>query len=189
METTLEAQTGQLWNKTFPQPATDPAKEVCCICQHATAREGLLSYNRDKVCAFCATYFTPDAVPELPRIKTRIEVLGAWAKFADDLGQWETNVFNHLRCHRLAVEDGLPEALRLWAGGSLIDDGKQSEVLGELWPLLALERVMARLEVAITLAHEFELGADTYDVTGAITRPEVLPVWELWLRANAIARP
>jgi len=160
---------------------------ACSVCEETFfERHGSLQLRFEAlVCPFCAVYLGCAPRPALvPPLDDDIELLGAWSLFADDLIQWHLSVSWKYRQAKLDLDALLPEALTVWALGSLYDTGAQQAALMEMWPFLAYGRILKLTETAATYADRLHDTPDVTAIRAALALPDVGRVWELWLAAN-----
>jgi hypothetical protein len=166
---------------------TTEERAACSVCEQTFyERHGSLQLRFEQlICPFCAVYMGCEPRPALvPELDSDIELLGAWCMFAEDLIQWHLNVSWKYRQAKLDLDALLPEAITVWALGSLYDTGAQAAALAEMWPVLAYGRILKLTETAATFADRLLESPDVTAIRAALALPEVQRVWQLWLAAN-----
>jgi len=170
------------------QPVTETKSEACAMCRHINFPSASLVAvtNGPKICSFCAVYLLKDEpLPEPLAFVDANQFRGAWFDFADDAIQYRANAGSEYEQLRFRANDVLvDEALRAYIAGSVMNEGTQKAALLTLWPMLAYERIFARLDAAFGLAECYRCNWNFCEVERLLQRPDIAPVWLWWCAAN-----
>jgi hypothetical protein len=175
----------------------------CTVCNYVQLPAVHFELTKGQpMCAFCAAYFHQGnsdserfalAVADFKKQLSEIELLGAYADFAQDALDYHTNM--RWRCleAKVKVKEVMRDALRHYVLHDHAEDvsdctpadaALQIQAADWVWEQLLWEQVLADVEVAAVLTDHFEEMDDVEAVEQVLAHPDVNRLWSLWLLSN-----